>query len=70
MPPDSCVEDEDAILADMQHCIESYHDPERYSMCRVGLAPCSPFSVTTELMRKSAQLARYASQQRQTCPCT
>eukprot|EP00877_Chromochloris_zofingiensis_P007799 jgi/Chrzof1/3272/Cz12g19030.t1 len=64
MPPDSCVEDEDAILADMQHCIESYHDPERYSMCRVGLAPCSPFSVTTELMRKSAQLARRYSKVR------
>lgn len=58
LPPDRVVEDEDAILADSVRVIETYHDPERYAMLRVGLAPCSPFSVTTDLMRESAKLAR------------
>jgi 8-oxoguanine deaminase len=58
LPPDSVVEDEDAILADCRRVIETYHDPERYAMLRVVLAPCSPFSVTPDLMRESAALAR------------
>lgn len=58
LPPDSCVEEEDAILADCQRLIETYHDPEDYAMLRLVLAPCSPFSVTGELMRKTAVLAR------------
>lgn len=58
LPPDRVVEDEKAILADSRRVIEAYHDPERYAMLRVGLAPCSPFSVTTDLMRESAVLAR------------
>lgn len=58
LPPDSVVEEEADILADSQRVIETYHDASRYSMLRVGLAPCSPFSVTTDLMRESAHLAR------------
>lgn len=58
LPPDRVCEDEQAILRDSRRVIEGFHDPERYSMCRVSLAPCSPFSVTPELMRESAHLAR------------
>jgi len=58
LPPDSVVEEEDAILADTQEMIRRFHDPSRGSMCRVVVAPCSPFSVTPQLMRDSAQLAR------------
>lgn len=58
LPPDSVVEDEEAILADSQRAVEAHHDPARGSMRRVVLAPCSPFSVTPELMTRSAALAR------------
>src|SRR6185437_1263792 len=58
LPPDSVVEDEAAILRDSQRVIETYHDADRYAMLRIVLAPCSPFSVSTELMRQSAKLAR------------
>lgn len=58
LPPDSVVEDEDAILRDSQRVIEEYHDAGRYSMLRVVLAPCSPFSVSPNLMRESIALAR------------
>jgi cytosine/adenosine deaminase-related metal-dependent hydrolase len=58
LPPDSVCEDEGDILADCERVISEFHDPERYSMLRVGLAPCSPFSVTPELLRKTADLAR------------
>ena len=58
LPPDSVVEDEDAILADSRRVIEQYHDNSRYAMLRIGLAPCSPFSVSQDLMRASAELAR------------
>jgi 8-oxoguanine deaminase len=58
LPPDSVVEDEDAILRDSQRVIEAYHDVSRYAMLRVVLAPCSPFSVSPELMRQSAEMAR------------
>ena len=58
LPPDSVVEDEDAILAHTEEMIGRYHDPKPGSMCRVVVAPCSPFSVTRELMRDSAALAR------------
>ena len=58
LPPDSVVEDEDAILADCQRVIETYHDNRRYSMLRITVAPCSPFSVTQDLMRTAADLAR------------
>jgi len=58
LPPDSVVEDEEAILRDSQRVIESYHDAERYAMLRIVLAPCSPFSVSPNLMRQSIELAR------------
>ncbi|HPV25510.1 MAG TPA: amidohydrolase family protein, partial [Casimicrobium sp.] len=50
LPPDSVVENEDAILKDSQRVVEQFHDAKRYAMIRVGLAPCSPFSVSTDLM--------------------
>lgn len=58
LPPDTLVEDEDAVLADCQRLIETYHDPSHGAMTRIVLAPCSPFSVTPELMRASVELAR------------
>ncbi|HLX58540.1 MAG TPA: 8-oxoguanine deaminase [Ktedonobacteraceae bacterium] len=58
LPPDSVVEDEEAILRDSQRVIEEYHDANRYSMLRIVLAPCSPFSVSPDLMRQSIALAR------------
>ncbi len=58
LPPDSVVEVADAILADTQRVIEAHHDPSSGSMTRIVVAPCSPFSVTPEIMRESAALAR------------
>jgi len=58
LPPDDVVEDHDAILADSERLVAAYHDPSPGSLCRVSIAPCSPFSVTRELMRDSAALAR------------
>jgi cytosine/adenosine deaminase-related metal-dependent hydrolase len=58
LPPDSVVEKEDAILHHTEGMINRFHDPKPGSMCRVVVAPCSPFSVTPELMRDSAELAR------------
>ena len=58
LPPDSVVEEHDTILSDTERVIARYHDPKTGSMCRVVVAPCSPFSVTPELMRDSAALAR------------
>src|ERR671932_1992978 len=58
LPPDSCVEDEAAILDDSRRVIEAYHDASHGSMTQIVLAPCSPFSVTPELLRESAELAR------------
>lgn len=59
LPPDGVVEREDDILKDTQRLIEAYHDPGRYAMLRVVVAPCSPFSVSRELMRESAAMARH-----------
>ncbi|GAC1465050.1 MAG: 8-oxoguanine deaminase [Ktedonobacteraceae bacterium] len=58
LPPDDCVEEEDAIMADSLRVIQQYHDPKPGSMLQVVLAPCSPFSVTPNLMCESARLAR------------
>jgi len=58
LPPDALVEREDAILKDSLRLIEAYHDNNRYAMTRVALAPCSPFSVSQNLMRESAAMAR------------
>jgi cytosine/adenosine deaminase-related metal-dependent hydrolase len=58
LPPDDCVEKEEAILADSLRVIQHYHDPTPGSMLQIVLAPCSPFSVTPNLMRETARLAR------------
>ncbi|MEQ9038684.1 MAG: 8-oxoguanine deaminase [Silicimonas sp.] len=58
LPPDSLVEDEAAILEDCIRVVDTFHDPSPGSMVRVGIAPCSPFSVSRELMRDAAILAR------------
>ena len=57
LPPDSVVQDDDEILADSARLVEQHHDPSWGAMVRIALAPCSPFSVTPELMRKTAELA-------------
>jgi cytosine/adenosine deaminase-related metal-dependent hydrolase len=59
LPPDDCVESEDAILRDCVRVIERFHDPKPGSMLQIVLAPCSPFSVTADLMRESAKMARH-----------
>ena len=58
LPPDALVENEAAILNDCIRVIDAFHDPSQGSMCRVGIAPCSPFSVSRDLMRDAAVLAR------------
>ena len=58
LPPDSVVQSEAEIQADLERVVAEFHDPAPYSMLRVVVAPCSPFSVTTESMRESAQWAR------------
>jgi len=58
LPPDSVVQSRETILRDSERVIDLYHDPEPGAMVQIGLAPCSPFSVTAELMRESAELAR------------
>ncbi|MDO9085433.1 MAG: 8-oxoguanine deaminase [Anaerolineaceae bacterium] len=58
LPPDSVVDDEEFILKDSQRLIQRYHDANPGSMVQIVLAPCSPFSVTGELMKQSAHLAR------------
>ena len=56
LPPDSVVENEDSILKDSQRLIQKYHDPKPGAKVQIVLAPCSPFSVTGELMKQSANL--------------
>ena len=58
LPPDDVVQTPDAILKDCERLIAKYHDPKPFSMCRIVLAPCSPFSVTTELLAETAVFAR------------
>src|SRR5208283_3047253 len=57
LPPDSVVQREERILEDSERLIAKYHDPAAGSMLRIALAPCSPFSVSPQLMRSTAQLA-------------
>ncbi len=61
LPPDSVVQTPDKILSDSERLIDTWHDPAEGAMLRIALAPCSPFSVTRELMRDSAILAREKS---------
>ncbi|KAJ3334716.1 hypothetical protein HDU93_007378, partial [Gonapodya sp. JEL0774] len=58
LSPDVYAEEEDAILEDMRRLVEKYHDPERYAKLRIVLGPCSPFTVSPELMRSALKLAR------------
>ena len=58
LPPDDVVQTEEEILADSERLIREYHDPSFGAMARIALAPCSPFSVTPELMRQTAEFAR------------
>jgi len=58
LPPDSCVQDEDTIMADCERLVKKYHDASRYSMTQVAMAPCSPFSVTTKLLKITAEAAK------------
>jgi len=58
LPPDSVVDSEDSILKDSQRVIERYHDANPGAFVQIVLAPCSPFSVTSDLMKQSAKLAR------------
>ncbi len=58
LPPDSVVQDEDTILADSERVVARYHNAGPGAMVQIALAPCSPFSVTTSLMRSTAELAR------------
>ncbi len=58
LPPDYLVEREDAILKDTIRVLQQHHDPSRYAMLRIVVAPCSAFTVSRELMRDSAALAR------------
>jgi len=58
LPPDSVVQTEDEIIADCERLYNAYHDPEPYSMLRLVIAPCSPFSVTGESLQRSAAWAR------------
>ena len=58
LPPDSVVQDEETILLDSERVIHKFHDPGELSMKKIILAPCSPFSVTKNLMKETAALAR------------
>ncbi|HLR96113.1 MAG TPA: 8-oxoguanine deaminase [Jiangellaceae bacterium] len=58
LPPDHIVEDRDTVLAATEAALNTWHDPSPTSMLRIGVAPCSPFTVTGELMREAAELAR------------
>lgn len=58
LPPDDCVQSDKEILADCRRVVARFHDPDPYAMRRIDLAPCSPFSITPELLRETAALAR------------
>jgi cytosine/adenosine deaminase-related metal-dependent hydrolase len=57
LPPDSVVQDDDEVLADCERLVAAHHDPAWGAMVRIALAPCSPFSVSPDLMRRTAELA-------------
>ena len=57
LPPDSCVEDESAVLADCERLLAGYHDPRPHAMRRIDLAPCAPFNVSREFMGQTKSLA-------------
>lgn len=57
LPPDEVVQDEDAIRSDYERVVAAYHDASPFSMCRIALSPCSPFSVTTRLLKETKEFA-------------
>lgn len=69
LPPDDVVQTPDEILRDCERLIAKYHDPKPFSMCRIILAPCSPFSVTTDLLEETAKFARAKKVQLHTHLC-
>ncbi|MBN1268760.1 MAG: 8-oxoguanine deaminase [Kiritimatiellae bacterium] len=69
LPPDDVVQNYEVILKDCERIVKKYHDPKPFSMCRVILAPCSPFSVTTELLAETSKLARSLGVQLHTHLC-
>ncbi|MFA6003281.1 MAG: 8-oxoguanine deaminase [Elusimicrobiota bacterium] len=58
LPPDDCTQDEADVLKDCERLVKAYHDPAPFSMCRIALAPCAPFSVSPELMKEMAKQAK------------
>ncbi len=58
LPPDDVVQTEDEILKDCERLVSKYHNAAPFAMCRIALAPCSPFSVTTELLKLTAEMAK------------
>ncbi len=58
LPPDDVIQTENEIMKDSERVIQKYHNSEKFSMCRIALSPCSPFSVTTELLKETVKLAR------------
>ncbi|MBU1077691.1 MAG: 8-oxoguanine deaminase [Spirochaetes bacterium] len=58
LPPDDVIQSEDEIILDSERLIQKYHNPDKFSMLKIALAPCSPFSVTTELMKQTAELSK------------
>ncbi len=58
LPPDDVVQTEDTIMQDVERLVNKYHDPAPFSMLRISLAPCSPFSITTELLKETVRFAR------------
>lgn len=58
LPPDDVVQSEDEIMKDSERLVHKYHNSEKFSMTHIALAPCSPFSVTTELLKLSAEMAK------------
>ncbi len=59
LPPDEVVQSEDEILKDSQRVIEKYHNPNKFAMIQLALAPCSPFSVTTDLLKETVKMAEH-----------
>lgn len=58
LPPDDVVQTEDEIMKDCERLVQKYHNPERFSMLKIAVAPCSPFSVTTELLKETSEMSK------------
>ncbi len=58
LPPDDVVQTEDEIMKDCERLVQKYHNPEKFSMLKIAVAPCSPFSVTTEILKETAEFSK------------